>query len=49
MRVNVPAQTNIYLSPPNAQGFGTHFDSHDVFVLQVAGSKILTEVGIGYG
>ena len=35
-------QTNIYLSPPHAQGFGTHFDSHDVFVLQVAGSKIWT-------
>lgn len=35
-------QTNIYLSPPNAQGFPTHFDSHDVFVLQVAGSKIWT-------
>jgi len=32
-------QTNIYLSPRNAQGFKTHFDSHDVFVLQVAGSK----------
>ncbi len=32
-------QTNIYLSPPNAQGFKTHFDSHDVFVLQVSGSK----------
>lgn len=32
-------QTNIYLSPPNAQGFKTHYDTHDVFVLQVAGSK----------
>jgi len=32
-------QTNIYLSPRNAQGFKTHFDSHDVLVLQVAGSK----------
>jgi hypothetical protein len=32
-------QTNIYLSPRNAQGFKTHYDSHDVFVLQVAGSK----------
>ena len=32
-------QTNIYLSPPNAQGFKTHFDSHDVFVLQISGSK----------
>jgi mannose-6-phosphate isomerase-like protein (cupin superfamily) len=35
-------QTNVYLSPPNAQGFKTHFDSHDVFVLQVAGSKLWT-------
>jgi hypothetical protein len=35
-------QANIYLSPPPAQGFGTHFDSHDVFVLQVAGSKMWT-------
>jgi len=32
-------QTNIYLSPRNAQGFKIHFDSHDVFALQVAGSK----------
>jgi hypothetical protein len=32
-------QTNIYLSPRNAQGFKTHYDSHDVFALQVAGSK----------
>ena len=35
-------QANVYLSPPQAQGFGTHFDSHDVFVLQVAGSKAWT-------
>jgi hypothetical protein len=32
-------QTNIYLSPRDAQGFKTHYDSHDVFVLQVSGSK----------
>jgi hypothetical protein len=32
-------QTNIYLSPRNAQGFKTHYDSHDVFVLQITGSK----------
>jgi hypothetical protein len=32
-------QTNIYLSPRNAQGFKTHFDTHDVFALQVSGSK----------
>lgn len=32
-------QTNIYLTPANAQGFRTHFDNHDVFVLQVSGEK----------
>lgn len=32
-------QTNIYLTPPNAQGFRTHFDNHDVFVMQVEGEK----------
>jgi len=33
-------QTNIYLTPPNAQGFKPHWDTHDVFVLQVSGRKI---------
>ena len=32
-------QTNIYLTPPNGQGFSPHYDSHDVFVLQMSGSK----------
>lgn len=32
-------QTNIYLTPDNAQGFKTHYDSHDVIVLQTHGSK----------
>lgn len=32
-------QTNIYLTPSAAQGFRPHFDTHDVFVLQLAGSK----------
>lgn len=32
-------QANIYLTPPAAQGFRTHFDTHDVFVLQVEGRK----------
>ncbi len=32
-------QTNIYLTPPSAQGFRTHYDNHDVFVLQVEGKK----------
>lgn len=32
-------QTNIYLTPGQAQGFHPHYDSHDVFVLQVEGTK----------
>lgn len=32
-------QTNIYLTPPNNQGFSSHYDNHDVFVLQVSGRK----------
>jgi len=32
-------QTNIYLTPPSAQGFAPHWDTHDVFILQIAGTK----------
>ena len=32
-------QTNIYFTPDNAQGFKTHYDSHDVIVLQTHGTK----------
>lgn len=32
-------QTNIYLTPREAQGLRVHYDSHDVFVLQVHGTK----------
>lgn len=32
-------QTNIYLTPPDSQGFKPHWDTHDVFVLQIEGSK----------
>ncbi len=32
-------QTNIYLTPSGAQGFPSHYDSHDVFVLQFHGVK----------
>jgi ribosomal protein L16 Arg81 hydroxylase len=34
-----PFQTNIYLTPPSAQGAKAHYDTHDVFVLQISGSK----------
>lgn len=32
-------QANIYLTPPGAQGFRMHYDTHDVLVLQVVGEK----------
>jgi hypothetical protein len=32
-------QANIYLTPPGAQGFRVHYDTHDVLVLQVTGEK----------
>lgn len=32
-------QCNIYVTPARAQGLKTHYDTHDVFVLQVAGTK----------
>jgi ribosomal protein L16 Arg81 hydroxylase len=40
-----PFQTNIYMTPPRAQGAAPHYDTHDVFVLQVAGSKRWTIFG----
>lgn len=32
-------QTNVYLTPPDSQGFRTHYDNHDVFILQIEGEK----------
>lgn len=34
-----PVQVNAYVTPPQNQGFASHYDVHDVFVLQVAGEK----------
>ncbi len=34
-----PVQVNAYVTPDSSQGFAAHYDVHDVFVLQVAGSK----------
>jgi ribosomal protein L16 Arg81 hydroxylase len=36
---SAPFQTNIYLTPSGSQGFKPHYDTHDVLVLQAAGSK----------
>ena len=34
-----PVQINAYITPPQNQGFAAHYDVHDVFVLQIAGTK----------
>jgi bifunctional lysine-specific demethylase and histidyl-hydroxylase NO66 len=34
-----PCQANAYLTPPGAQGFARHSDTHDVFVFQTHGCK----------
>lgn len=34
-----PVQVNAYITPPQSQGFAAHYDTHDVFVLQIAGVK----------
>jgi hypothetical protein len=37
-----PMQANAYLTPAGAAGLAPHHDTHDVFVLQVAGAKLWT-------
>ncbi|GAA3214970.1 cupin domain-containing protein [Microbacterium terregens] len=34
-----PAQVNAYITPASARGFDAHYDTHDVFVVQIAGAK----------
>ena len=34
-----PVHVNLYLTPPGAQGFAAHYDTHEVFVLQIDGDK----------
>ncbi|MFC8127417.1 cupin domain-containing protein, partial [Streptomyces sp. NPDC057302] len=34
-----PVQANAYVTPPQNRGFDDHYDVHDVFVLQIDGSK----------
>ena len=31
--------TNIYMTPGAVAGFGPHYDTHDVFILQISGAK----------
>jgi ribosomal protein L16 Arg81 hydroxylase len=34
-----PVHTNAYVTPGGCQGFNPHYDTHEVFVLQIAGHK----------
>lgn len=36
---SAPVQANVYLTPAHAQGFPAHWDTHDVLILQLSGSK----------
>jgi ribosomal protein L16 Arg81 hydroxylase len=37
--ISAPLNVNAYLTPAGTQGFGAHFDTHDVFILQIHGAK----------
>ena len=37
-----PVQANAYFTPRDSQGLAVHHDTHDVFVLQLAGTKAWT-------
>lgn len=40
MFLNHPVNVNAYLTPKSSQGFSPHFDTHDVFILQISGTKL---------
>jgi ribosomal protein L16 Arg81 hydroxylase len=40
VELNFPVQVNTYITPPGQTGLAPHYDDHDVFILQVQGSKI---------
>jgi bifunctional lysine-specific demethylase and histidyl-hydroxylase NO66 len=39
LALDLPVQVNAYLSPPSARGLELHIDLHDVFVVQLEGTK----------
>lgn len=38
-KFNSPVQANLYITPDKSVGFNPHWDTHDVFVLQISGTK----------
>ena len=47
--LGVYSRLNIYVTPKKQQGFKAHFDSHDVYVLQMSGSKHWKVYGVPEG
>ncbi|MEO6652486.1 MAG: cupin domain-containing protein [Ilumatobacteraceae bacterium] len=45
--ISHPIQANSYLTPADSVGLARHTDNHDVFVLQVEGSKSWSIAGLG--
>lgn len=39
VELNFPVQVNAYITPPESTGLRPHYDSHDVLILQIQGSK----------
>lgn len=39
-QLNANIITNVFLTPAGSRAFSTHFDAHDVFILQLEGHKI---------
>jgi ribosomal protein L16 Arg81 hydroxylase len=39
VELNFPIQVNTYLTPPQETGLASHYDDHDVLILQIEGSK----------
>ncbi|HWG98831.1 MAG TPA: cupin domain-containing protein [Pilimelia sp.] len=39
-RLGAPVRVNAFVTPPNATGVDLHYDIQDVFVLQIAGTKL---------
>jgi hypothetical protein len=40
--LSIPAQANVYITPPGAQGFSRHTDDHEVLAVQLHGTKSWT-------
>lgn len=38
--LHFPVNCNVYITPSQSKGFEPHFDTHDVFILQIDGEKV---------